>query len=80
MIPGGTANVWASEVGIPTSPVKAALCVVNSETRKVDVGHHLPALRDVLLSSNFAFLKPQTLLGTPWDLDPRISDQMFSQL
>jgi YegS/Rv2252/BmrU family lipid kinase len=39
LIPGGTANVWASEIGIPVDPVKAALTLVNSEPRKVDVGH-----------------------------------------
>lgn len=39
VIPGGTANVWASEVGIPVDPVKAALTLVNSDSRKVDVGH-----------------------------------------
>jgi YegS/Rv2252/BmrU family lipid kinase len=39
VIPGGTANVWASEVGIPNDPVKAALTLVESETRRVDVGH-----------------------------------------
>src|SRR6266516_3120339 len=39
VIPGGTANVWAGEVGIPTDPVKAALSLVNSEPRKVDIGH-----------------------------------------
>jgi len=39
LIPGGTANVWASEIGIPADPVKAALTLVNSECRKVDVGH-----------------------------------------
>ena len=39
VIPGGTANVWAGEVGIPIDPVKAALSLVNSEARKVDVGH-----------------------------------------
>ncbi len=39
LIPGGTANVWASEVGIPADPVKAALTLVNSEPRKVDVGY-----------------------------------------
>ncbi len=39
VIPGGTANVWAGEVGIPIDPVKAALSLVNSESRKVDVGH-----------------------------------------
>lgn len=39
VIPGGTANVWAGEVGIPVDPVKAALTLVNSDSRKVDVGH-----------------------------------------
>jgi diacylglycerol kinase family enzyme len=39
VIPGGTANVWASEVGVPVDPVKASLTLVNSEARKVDVGH-----------------------------------------
>jgi diacylglycerol kinase family enzyme len=39
LIPGGTANVWAGEVGIPTDPVKAALTLVGSEFRKVDIGH-----------------------------------------
>ena len=39
VIPGGTANVWASEVGIPGDPVKAALALVESEARKVDIGH-----------------------------------------
>lgn len=39
LIPGGTANVWASEVNVPADPVKAALTLVNSEPRKVDIGH-----------------------------------------
>ena len=39
VIPGGTANVWAGEVGLPVEPVKAALTLVNSEARKVDIGH-----------------------------------------
>ena len=39
LIPGGTANVWASEIGIPVESVKAALTLVNSEARKVDIGH-----------------------------------------
>jgi YegS/Rv2252/BmrU family lipid kinase len=39
LIPGGTANVWASEIGVPGDPVKAALTLVDSETRKVDLGH-----------------------------------------
>lgn len=38
LIPGGTANVWANEVGVPADPVKAALTLVSSEDRKVDVG------------------------------------------
>lgn len=38
IIPGGTANVWATEVGFPADPVKAALTLVSSEDRKVDVG------------------------------------------
>src|SRR5258708_20979081 len=39
VIPGGTANVWAGEVGVPVDPVKSALTLVNSEARKVDIGH-----------------------------------------
>lgn len=39
VIPGGTANVWAGEIGVPNEPVKAALALVSSEPRKVDVGH-----------------------------------------
>ena len=39
LIPGGTANVWASEIGIPADPVKAVLALVDSNARKVDVGH-----------------------------------------
>src|SRR5437868_2045837 len=39
VVPGGTANVWAGEVGVPIDPVKAALSLVNSEPRKVDIGH-----------------------------------------
>lgn len=39
VIPGGTANVWATEVGVPSDPVKAALTLVNSIARPVDVGH-----------------------------------------
>ena len=38
VIPGGTANLWATELGIPADPVKAALALVNSEARRVDVG------------------------------------------
>src|ERR1700674_4033874 len=39
VIPGGTANVWAHEIGMPEDPVKASLLLVNSEGRKVDVWH-----------------------------------------
>jgi diacylglycerol kinase family enzyme len=38
VLPGGTANVWATEVSIPSDPVKAALTLVSSEARRVDVG------------------------------------------
>jgi diacylglycerol kinase family enzyme len=36
-LPGGTVNQWAAEVGIPQDPVKAALALVSSNVRKVDV-------------------------------------------
>lgn len=39
VIPGGTANVWAHEIGMPEDPVKASLLLINSEGCKVDVGH-----------------------------------------
>jgi YegS/Rv2252/BmrU family lipid kinase len=39
VIPGGTANVWAHEIGMTEDPVKAALLLVNSKGRKVDLGH-----------------------------------------
>jgi YegS/Rv2252/BmrU family lipid kinase len=39
VIPGGTANVWAAEVGIPSDPVRAARSLVESDVRNVDVGH-----------------------------------------
>ncbi len=38
IMPGGTVNVWAGEIGVPLEPVKAALAFVNSQVRKVDVG------------------------------------------
>ncbi len=37
-IPGGTFNEWASEISIPPDPVQAALALVNSIPRKVDLG------------------------------------------
>lgn len=39
VIPGGTANVWAHEIGVPEDPVKASLLLINSEGRKIDVGY-----------------------------------------
>lgn len=39
VIPGGTANVWAHEIGIAEDPVKASLLLVNSEACGIDVGH-----------------------------------------
>jgi YegS/Rv2252/BmrU family lipid kinase len=39
VIPGGTANVWAHEIGMPEDPIKAALLLINSEGRRVDLGH-----------------------------------------
>ncbi|HEV2579245.1 MAG TPA: diacylglycerol kinase family protein [Ktedonobacteraceae bacterium] len=39
LLPGGTANEWANEVGIPVDPVKSALSLINSRARRVDVGH-----------------------------------------
>lgn len=39
VIPTGTANVWAREIGLPEDPVEACLSLVNSEARKVDLGH-----------------------------------------
>jgi diacylglycerol kinase family enzyme len=38
-LPGGTYNIWAGTIGVPHDPVKAALAIVNSEARKVDLGH-----------------------------------------
>ncbi|MGZ6366811.1 MAG: diacylglycerol/lipid kinase family protein [Ktedonobacteraceae bacterium] len=39
VIPGGTANVWAAEIGVPNDLVQAALTLCNSEARKIDIGH-----------------------------------------
>ncbi|GAC1346109.1 MAG: hypothetical protein NVSMB27_09170 [Ktedonobacteraceae bacterium] len=39
LITGGTTNEWAGEVHIPLDPVKAALALINSEARRVDLGH-----------------------------------------
>ncbi len=39
VLPGGTVNQWAAEVGIPQDPVQAALALVSSNVRKVDVAY-----------------------------------------
>ncbi|GAC1383477.1 MAG: hypothetical protein NVS4B7_09980 [Ktedonobacteraceae bacterium] len=39
VIPGGTANEWAGEISLPGDHVKAALTLVNSNARDVDLGH-----------------------------------------
>lgn len=39
VIAGGTANLWATEIGMPIdNPVKAVLALLDSESRSVDVG------------------------------------------
>ncbi|MFL5658485.1 MAG: diacylglycerol/lipid kinase family protein [Ktedonobacteraceae bacterium] len=38
-IPGGTFNEWAGTISVPHNPVKAALSIVDSDARKVDLGH-----------------------------------------
>ncbi|HET8912106.1 MAG TPA: diacylglycerol kinase family protein [Ktedonobacteraceae bacterium] len=38
-IPGGTFNVWAKAIQMPEDPVKAALALVDSEPRSLDLGH-----------------------------------------
>jgi len=38
VIPGGTANLWAGDIGVPSDPVQAVLSLINSEVRKIDVG------------------------------------------
>jgi len=38
VLPGGTANVWAREIGLPRKPVEAMRAVVGGEVRAVDLG------------------------------------------
>lgn len=38
VIPGGTANVWAGEIGVPRDPVAAVRAVLAGTTRHVDLG------------------------------------------
>ena len=37
-IRGGTANIWAKEIGLPRDPAKAIALLANGERRKVDLG------------------------------------------
>ena len=48
VLPGGTANLWASEIGVPTdNAARAALTLLNSQARRVDVG--CVTVQDLLL-------------------------------
>ena len=38
VIPGGTANQWASETNVPVDPVKATLALIESNVHTVDLG------------------------------------------
>ena len=38
VLPGGTANQWPHEIGMPVDPIQAALTLIDSDVRKVDVG------------------------------------------
>jgi YegS/Rv2252/BmrU family lipid kinase len=38
ILPGGTANQWAHEIGLPAQPVDAAHALLNSAPRRVDIG------------------------------------------
>ena len=38
VLPGGTANQWPHEIDMPVDPIQAALTLINSDVRKVDVG------------------------------------------
>ena len=39
VLPGGTANEWATEIEEPLDPVHAALALVNSDAHKIDLGY-----------------------------------------
>ncbi len=38
VLPGGTANQWPHEIDMPIDSIQAALTLINSDVRKVDVG------------------------------------------
>lgn len=37
VVPGGTGNTWAADLGIPSDPALAAAAIVDGDTRRVDV-------------------------------------------
>src|SRR5207248_6049872 len=39
VLPGGTANQWVHEIGLPAHPVDAAHALLNCTTRKADIGY-----------------------------------------
>src|ERR1035437_2699349 len=41
-LPGGTANGWGDETGTPATPRRAPLSRVNTDARRVDLGHVQP--------------------------------------
>jgi YegS/Rv2252/BmrU family lipid kinase len=53
VLPLGTANVWAREVGIPARPLAAAKVLLTGERRRVDVG--LAGDRHFLLMAGIGF-------------------------
>jgi YegS/Rv2252/BmrU family lipid kinase len=38
-LPGGTANQWAHEIGLPVDPIDAAHALLNATTRRADIGY-----------------------------------------
>ena len=56
VLPGGTVNQWAAEVSVPQDPLKAALTLVSSNIREVDVAR--------VEVTSLAFL-PATQQGQP---------------
>jgi diacylglycerol kinase (ATP) len=38
VLPGGTANIWAKEIGVSRDPLKAIAAMVDGERRRVDLG------------------------------------------
>ena len=39
VLPGGTANDWAHEIGLPENPTDAARALIKSTSRRMDIGH-----------------------------------------